>query len=102
MARTYNPTLDGIRGIAILAVLFTHSTGWFLQSGPSLLFVRPMGFGWSGVDLFFVLYEFFESKLLNLKRYFKADFELAKDFPERPAGAPAAQKLSGAVQHERV
>jgi peptidoglycan/LPS O-acetylase OafA/YrhL len=50
------PVLDGLRGIAILMVLFFHAT--FVQPGPpldSLLHFTFRSFGWAGVDLFFVL-----------------------------------------------
>jgi len=43
--RTYYPALDGIRGIAILLVVFFHNFG----------FINYFVFGWLGVDLFFVL-----------------------------------------------
>jgi peptidoglycan/LPS O-acetylase OafA/YrhL len=44
------PELDGLRGIAVLAVVAWHyldvwATPWF----------TPFRLGWSGVDLFFVL-----------------------------------------------
>ena len=55
------PTLDGVRGLAILMVMIFHmSLTGFVDPQPS----RPWGdrawlraamFGWSGVDLFFVL-----------------------------------------------
>lgn len=43
--RTYYPALDGLRGLAILLVVFYHNFGFIEQSF----------FGWLGVDLFFVL-----------------------------------------------
>lgn len=50
------PVLDGLRGIAILLVLFFHTT----LVGPgspvgSALFYTFRNWGWAGVDLFFVL-----------------------------------------------
>ena len=43
--RNQYPALDGIRGLAILLVVFFHNFG----------FLQYFGFGWLGVDLFFVL-----------------------------------------------
>jgi peptidoglycan/LPS O-acetylase OafA/YrhL len=43
--RQYYPVLDGIRGCAILLVIFYHNFG----------FINYFFFGWLGVDLFFVL-----------------------------------------------
>jgi len=44
--------LDGLRGIAILLVLFFHFTP---SSGPLFFFAHVFQTGWIGVDLFFVL-----------------------------------------------
>jgi peptidoglycan/LPS O-acetylase OafA/YrhL len=49
------PELDGIRGLAILTIIAFH---WFILEGNGFLPVRLVDagrFGWSGVDLFFVL-----------------------------------------------
>ena len=49
------PELDGIRGMAILMIVVYH---WFVLEGNVFLAPRWMEagrFGWSGVDLFFVL-----------------------------------------------
>jgi len=48
------PELDGLRGLAILLVLLFHVG--MLKASPSGALLDPvMRFGWSGVDLFFVL-----------------------------------------------
>jgi peptidoglycan/LPS O-acetylase OafA/YrhL len=52
--RTYYPALDGIRGVAILLVVFFHNFN----------FVSYFAFGWLGVDLFFVLSGFLISNIL--------------------------------------
>ncbi len=53
--RRHEPALDGIRGIAILLVLFTHCNWVFRQTKVTKWFLPAMTFGWCGVDLFFVL-----------------------------------------------
>jgi peptidoglycan/LPS O-acetylase OafA/YrhL len=45
ISRAHYPTLDGLRGLAILLVVFYHNFG----------FINYFFFGWLGVDLFFVL-----------------------------------------------
>lgn len=51
------PELDGIRGIAILLVIFFHFGRYFPEHSnwANYLYRGFKGLGWSGVDLFFVL-----------------------------------------------
>lgn len=60
------PALDGLRGFAALAVVLLHLTSQ-VQAAPSLpvqAISQIFSFGWSGVDLFFVLSGFLITGLL--------------------------------------
>jgi peptidoglycan/LPS O-acetylase OafA/YrhL len=62
-ARAYYPALDGVRGLAILMVVFFHNFG----------FANYFYFGWLGVDLFFVLSGFLITEIL-LKTVGKSNY----------------------------
>ncbi|HET9100292.1 MAG TPA: acyltransferase [Acidobacteriaceae bacterium] len=52
----HKPELDGIRGIALIAVMMSHSGPFILNNSLfSKVLVYAMIPGWSGVELFFVL-----------------------------------------------
>ena len=51
---SYYPVLDGLRGLAVLLVVFYHNFG----------FINYFFFGWLGVDLFFVLSGFLITDIL--------------------------------------
>jgi peptidoglycan/LPS O-acetylase OafA/YrhL len=59
------PALDGIRGIAILMVMLLHQTIMDSQTAfDRWLWYDLVGYGWSGVDLFFVLSGFLITGIL--------------------------------------
>jgi peptidoglycan/LPS O-acetylase OafA/YrhL len=59
--------LDGLRGIAVLAVLSEHYLSWLPAAGSQ--------YGWLGVDLFFILSGFLITSILlelrDKEHYFK-------------------------------
>jgi peptidoglycan/LPS O-acetylase OafA/YrhL len=86
------PELDGLRGLAIVAVLFTHLgqifdvgiTGNHLVASIS----RLMGDGWIGVDIFFVLSGFLITSIIRKDRTnpsFWSTFYLRRAFRILPA-----------------
>jgi peptidoglycan/LPS O-acetylase OafA/YrhL len=58
------PSLDGLRGIAILLVLFFHMTALAPATAADRGLRAIMGHGWVGVDLFFVLSGFLITGIL--------------------------------------
>jgi peptidoglycan/LPS O-acetylase OafA/YrhL len=56
----YLPELDVLRGFAILAVMFHHIG----KNLPALHLVKIGGYGWTGVDLFFVISGFLITGIL--------------------------------------
>jgi peptidoglycan/LPS O-acetylase OafA/YrhL len=72
------PELDGLRGVAILLVIFYHYTnGHSLTPANGLAFYveRAAGAGWSGVDLFFVLSGFLIGGILIEARGSRSFFQ---------------------------
>ncbi len=70
------PELDGIRGIAILAVLLLHFHAPFAASRPLGILTDIIARGFTGVDMFFVLSGFLITSILISTRgasnYFRA------------------------------
>ena len=61
----YAPVLDGLRGLAILLVLFRHAAPYMgADSLPEHLMGEALELGWIGVDLFFVLSGFLITGIL--------------------------------------
>jgi peptidoglycan/LPS O-acetylase OafA/YrhL len=69
------PALDGLRGIAILLVMFYHFTATYTRGFGGILY-RCFDVGWCGVDLFFVLSGFLITGILfdakNDPHYFQS------------------------------
>jgi peptidoglycan/LPS O-acetylase OafA/YrhL len=72
--RAFSPPLDGLRGIAIILVLLHHFTIYQPKTGMGAWLAAVPLFGWSGVDLFFVLSGFLITGILidarGSSRYF--------------------------------
>jgi peptidoglycan/LPS O-acetylase OafA/YrhL len=65
------PVVDGLRGIAILAVLTYHFALFGIKFGASLwerIYQNIAALGWAGVDLFFVLSGFLITSILFQSR----------------------------------
>jgi peptidoglycan/LPS O-acetylase OafA/YrhL len=66
----HKPELDGIRGIALLAVMLSHGGGRYIlrTTFAAKLFAYAMVPGWSGVELFFALSGFLITGILLRSR----------------------------------
>ena len=77
---TYVPAFDGLRGIAILPVIFLH-VGAISLPGGALLFQLTRG--WYGVDLFFVLSGFLITWILQRELEATGTIDLRKFYRRR-------------------
>jgi len=70
------PELDGVRGIAVLAVMFLHFHAPYIAARPLGVLSDIIGRGYTGVDIFFVLSGFLITSILISTRgasnYFSA------------------------------
>jgi peptidoglycan/LPS O-acetylase OafA/YrhL len=62
--RSHIPALDGLRGIAVLTVMWLHFVFLIPRTGGERLFWHLSETGWIGVDLFFVLSGFLITGIL--------------------------------------
>ncbi len=62
--RGHDLALDGVRGLAIAAVMLTHGAGVFVPSPANDWLLKWFRYGWMGVDLFFVLSGFLITGIL--------------------------------------
>lgn len=62
------PSLDGIRGLAILLVLVVHTYYRGPDINPGKVLSATLEFGWSGVELFFVLSGYLITSILLRER----------------------------------
>jgi peptidoglycan/LPS O-acetylase OafA/YrhL len=77
LSERHYPALDGLRGVAALMIVWYHFLLLSPRQGVLLSFVtRSFGFGWAGVDLFFVLSGFLITGILvdskSSNHYFRA------------------------------
>ncbi len=68
LAYLFNPAFDGVRGLAILLVILSHSYQSFFQSSLDRFWYRVSTAGWIGVDMFFVLSGFLITRILIQSR----------------------------------
>ena len=100
------PALDGLRGIAVLAVMLHHFSPWQPgDSGYRAFLAGITASGWAGVDLFFVLSGFLITGILYETRsgphYFRTFYarRALRIFPAYYAVAAAMLLLLPALDH---